>query len=153
MKTCGKCEQELPLSDFYRNRTKIDGFQDSCRKCRASIDARSYQRHKPRVILQKKVRLRHHRRLVQEYKQTPCTDCNRSYPPEIMQFDHVKGVKVGDISSAKILTSSWARILKEIEKCEVVCPTCHALRTLHRRNSAVGSIPTTPTNIEGSDGN
>ena len=32
-KTCGKCKQEKPLSDFNRNRSRADGLQDWCHDC------------------------------------------------------------------------------------------------------------------------
>jgi len=32
-KTCGKCKQEKPLSDFNRNRSRVDGLQDWCHDC------------------------------------------------------------------------------------------------------------------------
>jgi hypothetical protein len=64
---------------------------------------------------------------VNEYKKTPCHDCGHRYPPVVMQFDHVRGEKVGSISNMH--GGPWARVLVEIEKCEVVCAVCHRLRT------------------------
>ena len=34
MKLCFSCEEELPFSDFHRNRHRADGYTDQCRVCR-----------------------------------------------------------------------------------------------------------------------
>ena len=33
MKKCSKCGRELPISEFYRNRTTKDGYTDRCKEC------------------------------------------------------------------------------------------------------------------------
>jgi hypothetical protein len=82
-----------------------------------------------------------HRRLRDEYfsivnplKSVPCADCRRTYPPYLMDFDHIPGLgeKKFDISRAQ-----WGRyyldhIQEEIAKCEVVCVNCHRVRTVNR---------------------
>lgn len=70
---------------------------------------------------------------VQSLKEaTPCTDCGISYPYVVMQFDHVRGDKVANVSRLVARLAAWHRIEAEIAKCELVCANCHALRT-HRR--------------------
>jgi hypothetical protein len=46
-----------------------------------------------------------------------------------MDFDHVTGEKLDDICGMRMRTVSREAILAEIEKCEVVCATCHRART------------------------
>ncbi|MGH7974904.1 MAG: hypothetical protein ACREBR_05215 [bacterium] len=62
-------------------------------------------------------------------KSTPCTDCKRFYEHCQVQFDHLFDktftIGLGDIDSDKIL---WS----EIAKCQIVCASCHALRTYLR---------------------
>jgi len=71
---------------------------------------------------------------VDALKTAPCTDCGKCYPPYVMQFDHVRGVKVRAVS----LMNDWAlqRLMDEIAKCELVCANCHAERTDSRRRNA-----------------
>jgi hypothetical protein len=57
-----------------------------------------------------------------------CVDCGYKAHPAALQFDHL-GKKYRNVSS--IVTIS--RLLAEIEKCEVVCANCHAIRT-HQRH-------------------
>lgn len=66
-----------------------------------------------------------------ELKSQPCMDCGGSFPPECMDFDHVRGEKVGGVSS--LFTLSRTRAVAEIAKCELVCSNCHRIRTKARR--------------------
>lgn len=39
VKRCNKCSTQKPLSDFNRNRSKLDGLQTYCRQCQRAADA------------------------------------------------------------------------------------------------------------------
>lgn len=73
------------------------------------------------------------RAMVTELKGDPCTDCGQRFPPYVMQFDHVRGTKVKSVS-ALLLDCNKAKLLAEIDKCELVCANCHAVRTWARRH-------------------
>lgn len=64
-------------------------------------------------------------------KAAPCTDCGHAFPSDAMDFDHVRGVKVANISD--LLGGSRARLETELLKCELVCATCHRQREMNRR--------------------
>jgi len=50
-----------------------------------------------------------------------------------MQFDHLPGYeKEGDVSVLIARAYSLKKVLAEVEKCELVCANCHAVRTHHR---------------------
>lgn len=49
-----------------------------------------------------------------------------------MQFDHVRGEKAFTIGHAVRVVSRIEALLTEIEKCDVVCANCHAIRTHER---------------------
>jgi len=67
-------------------------------------------------------------------KDRPCTDCGGRWHPLVMEFDHLPGtVKLADIGSVRGRKWGWRTLAAEIAKCEVVCPTCHRVRTLRRR--------------------
>jgi hypothetical protein len=44
-----------------------------------------------------------------------------------MDFDHVRGTKIFEIS--KKPTTNKEVILAEIEKCDIICSNCHRIRT------------------------
>ena len=56
-----------------------------------------------------------------------CIDCGYRKNPRALQFDHVRGVKQGNIGNMKFW--SWGRLLEELAKCELRCANCHAERT------------------------
>lgn len=70
-------------------------------------------------------------KLILEQKKKPCIDCKIQYHPWQMDFDHVRGKKVCNVSEMR---RSPLKVLgKEIAKCEVVCANCHRQRTYQRR--------------------
>ena len=64
-----------------------------------------------------------------------CADCGYNANPVALQYDHIPGTeKRFDIGEC---TRALSELLKEIEKCEVVCANCHAIRTHARRENTV----------------
>lgn len=64
-------------------------------------------------------------------KQKPCIDCGVKYPHYVMDFDHRdRNTKLASINKM-INFHSYAKkkILKETEKCDLVCANCHRIRT------------------------
>lgn len=60
-----------------------------------------------------------------------CVDCHYRTHPEALQFDHLPGfTKLGNISQWQ---GSLESMIEEMDKCQVVCANCHALRTACRR--------------------
>jgi len=64
----------------------------------------------------------------------PCLDCGET-DPVVLTFDHVRGEKRANI--ADMISNSFGveTITAEIEKTEVVCFNCHAIRTQKRSES------------------
>ena len=75
---------------------------------------------------------------INEFKRRPCADCGGEFPPYLMDFDHVSGEKLDNICGMRMRTVSRDAIRAEIDKCEVVCATCHRART-HARRLGVGT--------------
>ncbi len=71
--------------------------------------------------------------LIQELKGRPCLDCGRLYPPVCMDFDHVRGEKLMNVSVMPTRMKVLARIREEVAKCDLVCANCHRVRTESRR--------------------
>lgn len=69
------------------------------------------------------------------FKDNPCTDCGRRYPPHIMHWDHLPGTKkVTSIGRLKSARAKKEVVLEELAKCELVCANCHANRTYERKD-------------------
>jgi transposase len=72
------------------------------------------------------------KKYLQEYKQsTPCADCKENYPYWIMEFDHLRD-KEFNLSGFHVKTIKLENVIKEVEKCEIVCSNCHKNRTYSR---------------------
>ncbi len=77
------------------------------------------------------LRLNEKYKLVRQFKSQPCLDCGNTFPPECMDFDHVRGEKKFTVATA--MNYSDKSLLTEIEKCDVICSNCHRIRTLARK--------------------
>jgi hypothetical protein len=74
------------------------------------------------------------RELILAAKDKPCADCGGRWHPLVMEFDHLPGTeKRTNLGDGKARKFGWDTIQAEIAKCEVVCPTCHRIRTLRRQ--------------------
>lgn len=64
----------------------------------------------------------------------PCVDCGES-DIIVLEFDHIKGTKIGNIGDMQRDGYSIDKIKEEIAKCEVRCANCHRRITFKRRNN------------------
>jgi len=67
--------------------------------------------------------------IIAALKAQPCMDCGGTFPPECMDFDHLRDKKFQ-------ISQSWNRrldvLIEEISKCDPVCANCHRIRTKKR---------------------
>lgn len=95
---------------------------------------RSYAKHREQRKREVDQRVRDMQERVTEVKRgTPCADCQQVFHPVCMDFDHVRGTKVLNVSAAVLKGWGWDRLEAEIAKCDLVCSNCHRLRTHLRR--------------------
>lgn len=131
-KFCNKCNTEKNIECFSINKTKRDGRESTCKDCRKKYAKQWYNNnkdlHKKRARSSNIKRQRDNRlKLIEYLSNHPCVDCGEDRP-ECLDFDHVHGVKRGNISTMVGNSLSWDRILEEIEKCEVRCANCHRVK-------------------------
>ena len=125
-----------PYSEFHKNRARRDGLQGYCKPCRAAIDRAEYERSRGKRIATRTWERGRAAWLLSLKTGRPCTDCQRIFPPQVMQWDHLPGTqKLGDISTG-LRGRSREQILEEITKCELVCANCHTIRTFERNGWA-----------------
>ncbi len=65
--------------------------------------------------------------------QRGCKDCGYAIHPHALQFDHLPGAEKSFTISTAVVSHTLDQLAAEIEKCEVVCANCHAIRTAERR--------------------
>lgn len=100
---------------------------------RREANRRYYEKHKGR---QRKMRCASRkatrdrlRSIIDEAKSAPCMDCNKRYPPYVMDLDHRDPSK--KVSSVAMMVNRFSEqaIRDEIDKCDAVCANCHRERT------------------------
>ena len=118
--------------------------QGRCRPCRNTNEREKRLQRNPdlRVYTHGRVgkQWRHHRRMINLMDAftylggSRCRDCGYDQNLDALEFDHVHGVKKANI--AQLLHLTWANLVDELDKCEVVCANCHRIRTQERIRSA-----------------
>lgn len=130
MKTCIKCKDDLPTSEFGKNASKKDGLQNTCKKCRKDYQKDWYKEnatlHKSRVYASRDVV----RKWVYEYLLShPCIKCGETRVA-CLDFDHrdpeQKSFNIGGLGAS---VNSLEKVKKEILKCDVLCSNCHRVKT------------------------
>ena len=94
-------------------------------------ERRWYRANREQVFARKNRKKAELRALARQAKERPCADCGLEYPYYVMDFDHVEGQKSMIISDL-VNFGGRARLLAELEKCDVVCSNCHRERTWRR---------------------
>jgi len=68
-----------------------------------------------------------------EYLGGSCQDCGYNTNLNGLEFDHLPGTEKHREVSVLLTSSRWETIKAELDKCELVCGTCHNIRTANRR--------------------
>ncbi len=109
----------------------------------ARARSKEYQRKHPEIgkASHARYKAKKHRvvdYLIKKYGRIPCMDCDKVWPWCAMDFDHrpgeVKEFGIGVFSNNKATPERVAQIEKEISKCDLVCASCHRVRTQERVN-------------------
>ena len=139
MKKCTKCGETLELSKFSKNAAKKDGLQGFCKDCMKEFRAGYYERNKEVLIAKATKRKAELRDKLWSYKQgKKCMDCPQT-DPRTLEFDHTSDDKLAAVSQMVNFGRSWSVIKNEIDKCDIVCASCHRIRT-HVRAGYVRNI-------------
>ena len=138
---CRSCGEFKPWTEFPRRGLKSDRLQTWCKTCFAKYKAARHQRNHEREmrrIAANTARTRNESRArVREYLlEHGCVDCGQR-DIVVLEFDHVRGKKLMDVSKMVTDGYSWSAIEAEIAKCDVRCANCHRRITELRRRGTV----------------
>lgn len=140
MKTCTKCHRELKEDAFSLLHPAKDPIKlrPDCKECVRDRSRIAYAKDpEAQAIRMSSVRTKAvqvAQTIVAQYLVDHfCVDCGES-DPIVLDFDHVCGTKVCDVSRMVWAGYRAWRIEKEIAKCEVRCANCHR-RITHRRKN------------------
>ena len=126
MKYCPRCQKKKLLSAFGKHLRR--GHQSYCKPCKRERDREDWVKHRQHRIPERKQRQKAASEALRKLKKSPCADCGVSYPYYVMDFDHVRGKKDFEVSQGAFRGLSMETLMKEVEKCDVVCAKCHRER-------------------------
>lgn len=113
------------------------GLQPYCKKCSSEVRIEYYKNNREKENQYDKNKRQQAQNKIWEFKKTPCADCNQSFHPVCMDFDHISDKKFSIAEGINIHKYPMNKLLKEIEKCEVVCANCHRKRTWERKHGPI----------------
>ncbi|MEJ7750896.1 MAG: hypothetical protein WKF32_05555 [Thermoleophilaceae bacterium] len=132
-----RCGEDKPLNDLAWRRKGRNERDSHCRPCRSAYGKEHYAANRQRYIDQARIvktrlRLKRTAYLLEYFKTHPCVVCGED-DPVVLEFDHLrdKTFAIGH----KLVDYGWENILREIDRCEVVCANCHRRRTAVRRGA------------------
>lgn len=137
MKQCAHCKEFKALEEFTWNNKLLKKRQKHCRDCMRKFNRQSYKRRSEEKHTQvkenRKTRYEEARQFIWDYLSThPCEKCGER-DPVVLEFHHVKGRKVMEVTNMPRNGNSILSIRKEIEKCIILCANCHRRKTSKER--------------------
>lgn len=131
------CVVPIDNQEFNKNKNKKDGLNNICKICSRNRSRKYYQlnaiAHKNNIMRQnKKYKNIILQSLCMYLLDNECKDC-KNKDIRVLEFDHLRDKKF-NISKMVSRSYSWNTILIEINKCDIICRNCHAIRTAKRAN-------------------
>ena len=107
---------------------------NTCRECGVElIDGDNWKRRKKRTYLCKPCDVANTRRLRNEKKRKAveylggkCMKCGGEFPPYVYDFHH-RDPSEKDTSIGTLCSRTWLKVLKELQKCDLLCSNCHRI--------------------------
>lgn len=124
-KICCTCKLSKNLTEFRKDKSKVDGYRHECKECSKLYHKAKYtEQYGEKAKLRARethAKLREH--LLQYRLEHPCICCGED-EPACLDFHHLDPNEK-DFQIAGSQQRSWTKILAEIEKCVVLCSNCH----------------------------
>lgn len=124
MKTCSKCNQDKPLTEFHKQTRSKDGHQPACKSCMnvAYNNSRNKKQHHYQEVARQ--RQQKNVELMREWKESRgCQICGENFGP-CLELHHTDPSNKEDHPSG-LISNSFQAFLQEAEKCVVLCANCH----------------------------
>jgi hypothetical protein len=138
-KTCTRCGEEKPRSEFYKNDRYKDGLFSYCKLCQRAAQRKWYDentdRHRELVQAKQAETLdRNVRVTLAHLIENACVDCGQD-DPMVLQFDHRDPAEKEFTVTNSLNGRNEESLRAEIAKCDVRCANCHNKRHQIERGS------------------
>jgi hypothetical protein len=132
MKTCSRCKNQKPITDFNFKKKDLGIRQKACKECTRLEVRKHYEQNRQYYLEKSRKRNKKQRKITRRYifeylSAHPCIDCGESNPI-VLEFDHKSG-KLDNVSRFLQRNYPLDTIKKEIKKCEIRCANCHRKKT------------------------
>lgn len=127
-KICTRCKIKKSRSEFNHRSSSRDGLSSQCSNCNKDHLKNHYEKNTEYYFIKNKKRKSSLRETMNEFKlKHGCSRCGFNEHPAALDFHH-RSDKEFNISAMANRGASLKRIVKELEKCDILCANCH--RTL-----------------------
>jgi hypothetical protein len=124
-KTCPRCKETKPVTEYRNQKTKPDGLNRVCKLCCKHYEQTAYNRNPKRYIERSVKSKQEKRQWVNEYKSaTSCIKCGESRW-WVIDFHHVNPAEKEYTISQMAGIFPDHRTLEEMAKCVTLCRNCH----------------------------
>jgi hypothetical protein len=126
---CSKCNLEKDIEEFPLRNRLTNRRQSYCKDCKSIMHGNWYEKNKDYQKENARSHRANYRQTAKEYvwdymSTHPCVSCGES-DPHVLEFHHVRGEKVVEVSRLIGRGPSLEKLKAEIEKCDVLCANCH----------------------------
>jgi hypothetical protein len=127
---CTTCEKDKEPEEFSWKNKAAGKYNVVCKVCQRAYAKEHYKRNVQYYVkkgkrARKKARKENYTLVYFYLLEHPCVRCGEA-DPRVLDFHHTRD-KVATIS--EMIGGSQEMLVKEIEKCIVLCANCHRLRT------------------------
>lgn len=124
MKKCFKCKRELSVNNFKAHAGHIDGLQSQCIDCQRVYRREHYLANRQMYIDKASVWYAQFKVWWNDFKsKLSCSRCGENHPATL-DFHHTSDNKEANVSTL-VQSGNRERLLREVEKCIVLCSNCH----------------------------
>lgn len=142
MKECTMCKKLKRTNDFFYRSRRTQKLHSQCKQCYEEKRRKIWKEHYHKygsnyrenaVARNKKLKNKLRQQMLEYLSDKSCVVCGIS-DSRVLEFDHLDpALKSFGISSGLTNITKWAKILAEIEKCQILCANCHKIKTAKDR--------------------
>lgn len=137
LKKCSKCKEDKELLNFYLREKNSNKYSNECKLCQKITTHNSYLKHKEKIIEKTLKNKKETKDWFYNLKsKLKCEKCGFSNYIAL-DFHHLDPSKKDRGIPYLLSTCNKKKILKEIEKCIVLCSNCHRILHYEEKNGRV----------------